>query len=244
MTKGTDATISTPVSPSPTLKRKLLCCVFNMPAGSLGSALRIIVLTCCSVKPVAANLMGSTLTLTSSLGSPYTLTNSVPLTFLKRSVSSSARRDITVIGVVSGYSARRESSSVKAVAPRFSSKTGSKAPSGKSADAAPIASRISLNSSSLVLLSTQSWVSINMTEIPARDVDLTSLISNISRSLSSKTSLTSASTRSADAPGYWVIMSALRVSILGSSIRGNEPSADSPATMMITKLNISRCPRR
>ena len=116
-------------------------------------------------------------------------------------MSSSAKRPVRVSDVVSGCDAFNANNNVNAVAPRFSSNIGEPAPSGKPADASPIASRISLNNCSLLLLSIQSWVSILMTEIPALEVDLTSFISKISRSLSSITSLTSASTRSAEAPG-------------------------------------------
>ena len=138
------------------MKRTLLCSVFSMPAGNLGSARLIVLLTCCSVSPVAASLIGSILTLISSCGAPYTRTSSVPLTLRRRSVSSWANRAVSVIGVFSKWSARTESNKVKAVAPRFSSNIGAIAPCGKDSAAAPIASRISLNSCSLLLLLIQS----------------------------------------------------------------------------------------
>ena len=192
----------TPFKPSPTVKRKLLCWELSIPAGNLGSARLIKLLTCCKVRPVAASLIGSILTLISSCGAPYTRTSSVPLTFRSLSVSSWAKRAVSVIGVFSKWSARTDSNKVNAVAPRFSSKTGAIAPSGNDSAAAPMASRISLNNCSLLELFIQSCVSMRIMEIPARDVDFTSFISNISLSLSSSTSLTKASTRSADAPGY------------------------------------------
>ena len=79
-----------------------------------------------------------------------------------------------------------------------------------------------------------------MTEMLLREVDSMILISDSSRSRSSIFFDTSASTLDADAPGKGVMIVALRVVMRGSSMRGSDVSADSPATSSRTMLSISR----
>ena len=79
-----------------------------------------------------------------------------------------------------------------------------------------------------------------MVEIPAREIDLISLISWYSASMSSMTSVTRASVRAASAPGKSVKICALREESSGSSARGRSFSEAKPATAMSSSVSESR----
>jgi ATP-dependent Clp protease ATP-binding subunit ClpA len=67
-------------------------------------------------------------------------------------------------------------------------------------------------------------------EKAAKEVEVTLSISSSCLRLFSSTSVTNTSTRSAEAPGYGVNTSTLRLSMRGSSKRGRFCRAESPAT--------------
>ena len=176
-------------------------------------------------------------------------TISVPGTLRKRSDSSSDKRvamlrSLKPCAVCTSATGDKATLRVKDVAPRCVSKLGSPAPCGNFFAASDKRSRISEKICSLVLLSTQSCSSILTTDMPAREVDFNSLISSSCRNSSSITSLTKASTRSAEAPGKGVSAITFLKSIRGSSKRGKFTTADRPATMTMTILNSNRCPLR